>query len=649
MKNQTLGRQFRIWTILLVLVPSLLVMAIYTIGQISVAKEKNLELISQRVYSQERLINYWIFERVSNVRVLTQLEPFRTLNEEQMKAALYVVQHDNENFDSLSYIDKEGFFKLSTINGGIQYSSASGQAYFQAALAGEEYISDVVIGRNSGVPIMNFSSPIFDRAGNVQGLILGSVKTTTLEALLHDNWIGETGEVLLVNREGTMLTEPRYLKTLIDKGLTKGTAIMRLKLSDDALHNIKLGQSGTAMWVNYMGDKLVGAYKYMPERGWTLIGKNSEREILIPIYKQLGMMASGTLLLVLLMLPLATRITNPARRSIDWLIQQSALVARGNYEMVSQDERYGNIPHELGNLCKTFLTMSHTIAHTVSQLRGNEAQLGSKVMEIQDINTMLEEEISERQVVEEEIRQLNVELEHKVYVRTVALSKMNAVLEREIHEHQMANKALRASRDALVASEEQLKHYSNKLATTNSNLMILNEDLKRISLSDGLTGIANRRYFDEFLEREWQRGKRDKTALALVMVDIDFFKAYNDTYGHIAGDDCLKLIAKMLEGMPKRGIDIVVRYGGEELALVLPDTDEQGAAIVAEKVRSSVEELGIEHKQSSVSNYVTVSVGVAVIVPEQDSLPATLIAAADLALYLAKGQGRNRIKIAGKV
>jgi len=648
MKKQTLRHQFRIWTVLLVVVPSLLVMAIYTIGQLSVAKGKNLELMSQRVYSQERLINYWILERASDVRKLAQLETFKTLDFQQMKGTLRVMQKDSEYFDSLSFIDKEGFFKFSTLNREIQHPSAADRPYFLAALGGEEYISDVVIGRNSGLPIINFSAPIFDKEGNFQGLILGSVKTANLEVLLRDNWIGETGEVLLVNRDGILLTEPRHLKTLIDKGIVKDTAIMKMKLSDDGLRNIQLGQSGTAMWMNEMNDKVLGAYKYMPERGWTIISNNNQQEIFAPIYNQLGMMAIGTLFLVLLMLPLATLITNTTKRPIDWLIEQSDLVARGCYEMLSNEKRPENIPEELGILCDTFVKMSHKIEHTVSKLRENEAQLESKVSEIQDINAILEEEISERQIVEEEIRQLNTALEQKVYERTIALSDMNAALEKEINEHQMANKALRASRDALISSEEQLKHYSNQLAVTNKDLLLLNEDLRRIALSDGLTGIANRRYFDDFLEREWQRAKREKSSLALVMVDIDFFKAYNDTYGHIAGDDCLKMIARLLEAMPKRGIDIVARYGGEELAIVLPATDEQGAKIVAEKVRAGVENLGIEHKKSSISKNVTVSVGVAVMVPEQDAMAPCLIAAADQALYLAKEQGRNQVKVAQK-
>jgi len=422
MQTQTLGRQFRLWTILLVLVPSLMVMAIYTVSQIKVAKQENLELINQRVYSQKRLIDYWMEERINEICKLSKLEDFQTLNEQQMKHFLTFLQQDNKHFDSLSYINKDGFFKISTLNKGIQYPSAIEQPYFQAALAGKEYISDVVIGRNSGLPIINFSSPIFDYAGNFQGLILGSVRTTTLEALLSDNWFGETGEVYLVNREGMLLTEPRYIDLLIKQGFIKDTTIMKHKISDDALRNIRLGQTSTATWLNYRGQKVLGAYQYIPERNWTLIGKINEEEVLGPIYKQLTIMAGGTMFLVLLIIPLATLITNRIKRPLDWLIKQSELITTEHYEMVGQDKHPQNISYELDILCKTFIKMSQKIANTVSLLQKNEALL-----------------------------------EHKFRERTIALSAMNVVLEEEFAKHQAANKALKDSREALNLSETRYK------------------------------------------------------------------------------------------------------------------------------------------------------------------------------------------------
>ena len=148
-------------------------MVIYTVSQIKVAKQQNLEMISQRVHSQERLIDYWIMERVRNVRELSQNEIFQTLDEQRMKAVFNLKQQHDKNFDALSYIDKDGVLKISTLSSEIKYTLTSGQPYFKEAIAGKEFISDVVIGRNSGLPIINFSVPIFDQDGKFQGLIVG--------------------------------------------------------------------------------------------------------------------------------------------------------------------------------------------------------------------------------------------------------------------------------------------------------------------------------------------------------------------------------------------------------------------------------------------------------------------------------------------
>lgn len=430
MRAQPLQRQFRVWTVLLVVVPSLLIMAIYTVGQIMISKQKSLELISQRVDFQERLIDYWMLERINEIHKLSQLDSFRILDEQQMKRILELAKQGNKNFESLSYINKDGFFQMSTLKREIRYPSTIGQPYFQAALAGKEYISDVVIGRNSGLLIINFSSPVYDYAGNFQGLILGSVRTTTLETLLQDNWMGQTGELLLVNREGTMLTEPRALNVLIEKGIIAGPAKMKLKISRDALRNIRLDRIGTATWVNYQGHKVLGAYRAMPGRGWTLIGSIREEEVLAPIYAQLKIIAGGIFLLVLLILPIAALLTNHIKRPIDWVIGQSNLIAAEDYEKVGRGSCLEKMPYELSILCQTFVKMSWKIESTVSLLKENEAELESKLLEIQNINTILRKEILERQRAQAALQKLNAELENKVLERTGQLQETNAMLDR---------------------------------------------------------------------------------------------------------------------------------------------------------------------------------------------------------------------------
>jgi diguanylate cyclase (GGDEF)-like protein len=172
-------------------------------------------------------------------------------------------------------------------------------------------------------------------------------------------------------------------------------------------------------------------------------------------------------------------------------------------------------------------------------------------------------------------------------------------------------------------------------------LQVANRELQRLATLDGLTGVANRRRFDQYLEDEWQQMTRENLPLSLILCDIDFFKRYNDTYGHQAGDDCLRRVADALRFCAKRSIDLVARYGGEEFAVILPNTTLAGAVQVAEEIRLVVNSLDIPHEGSDVSPHLTLSLGIACAEPTPNRSPTTLIATADAALYEAKAAGRN--------
>lgn len=168
--------------------------------------------------------------------------------------------------------------------------------------------------------------------------------------------------------------------------------------------------------------------------------------------------------------------------------------------------------------------------------------------------------------------------------------------------------------------------------------------LENLSSMDGLTGIPNRRRFDEFVATEWRTGIREATPMSLIMIDIDYFGAYNNTYNHLAGDDCLKRVATTLTGCLRRPTDFAARYGGEEFSAVLPRTDLEGAAHMAEQMRASVEALRIEHDASPISDWVTISLGVASILPFRDGTAQFLIKGSDSVLFDAKKAGRNQVK-----
>ncbi|MBR0647740.1 sensor domain-containing diguanylate cyclase [Plastoroseomonas hellenica] len=174
------------------------------------------------------------------------------------------------------------------------------------------------------------------------------------------------------------------------------------------------------------------------------------------------------------------------------------------------------------------------------------------------------------------------------------------------------------------------------------------DELASLARTDGLTGLANRRCFDEVLKKEWRRALRDRTSLSLLLLDIDHFKLFNDAFGHPAGDACLRQVAHEVQTAVRRPADLAARYGGEEIALLLPNTVGSGATAVAEQVRAAIESLGIAHSGLGGIDRVTVSVGVATAIPSADVGEESLLAAADAALYRAKRMGRNRVAVAFK-
>ncbi|MHC5735269.1 diguanylate cyclase [Nostoc sp.] len=192
----------------------------------------------------------------------------------------------------------------------------------------------------------------------------------------------------------------------------------------------------------------------------------------------------------------------------------------------------------------------------------------------------------------------------------------------------------------LVASQElERRQLQQKLEAANEEL----QRLSTIATIDFLTQVANRRRFEEYLDIEWRRMTRSQQPLSLILVDVDFFKSYNDTYGHPMGDRCLSKIARAIKDVVQRPADLVARYGGEEFAVILSNTDILGAAHIAEKICFAVRKLAIPHENSQVSSYVTLSAGLATVIPIFNFNFQKIIVAADEALYQAKAAGRNRV------
>ena len=201
----------------------------------------------------------------------------------------------------------------------------------------------------------------------------------------------------------------------------------------------------------------------------------------------------------------------------------------------------------------------------------------------------------------------------------------------------------RDRRRALGALDQERAQLEYRVIERTKELQQANEKMALLSVTDGLTGLANRRRFDEVLEREYARLRHSDKPLSLIILDVDYFKLFNDTYGHVSGDDCLRRIAAVIASLVHRAPDLAARYGGEELAIILPETEIEPATLLAERIRAGIEQQAIAHQASKVSDYVTVSLGVVTVVFTDLPAASEAVKLADAQLYQAKTYGRNRV------
>ena len=262
---------------------------------------------------------------------------------------------------------------------------------------------------------------------------------------------------------------------------------------------------------------------------------------------------------------------------------------------------------------KTELTQQKLFSVTITSLRAYKGMLN------------VDESRREIEALNRKLKHINENLEELVTARTRELEAKNQLLLREIQFRTLA--------------QEELEDANRALDRVNSQLEFL-------ATHDELTRVANRRHFNQMLEKTWHVARRQQSPVSLILCDIDYFKQYNDSYGHIQGDVCLQQVAAAFGKVLKRPADVVARYGGEEFAVILPDTDIEGAMTVARVVQREIAALAIAHSGSQVSDWVTLSFGVAGAIPDTDDGARVLIGQADTALYQSKAGGRNGITAA---
>lgn len=266
--------------------------------------------------------------------------------------------------------------------------------------------------------------------------------------------------------------------------------------------------------------------------------------------------------------------------------------------------------------------------------------LASQIQTLQVENEQLKSQVHDLEVT------IQIMAEHGSFIEA-ELQTANKRLHLEIRERKQAEARLQMLVAAISQRNLDLEIIMDTLRehgdAIHDQWYAKSQEARYFAEVDSLTQIPNRHRFDEHLKEQWQLMAERRSPLSLILADVDYFKQYNDTYGHLLGDTCLKHVAQALQGATSRYGDLVARYGGEEFAVILPETDLQGAITIATKMQAHVQHLQISHACSSVSHYVTLSMGVTNLIPSLDQSPLTLVTAADRLLYRAKKLGRNQI------
>lgn len=659
---KTLKRRLRFWFIfllLLLVVLSYIPFAKYAREFREIEAQNNIQ---QTINLQQMMIEKWFDEKSVTIQTISQLSVVKADNKEKVKEALMMYDNNHTEFDGIGFVNAKGLTEIDT--SGPVGLDLSDRIYYHEAKKGKSYVTDVLIGRQSHQPLIIFSSPVFDYNNQFQGLIFGAVRLNTINEVMKKFRSNETGQTYLVNRDGQLITELRFPSRSLQQGAKDG---FTEKINSEILDLALEGKQINHIYDDYRGIPVFGEYRWVNNNKWLIIGEISEDEIFAPFHRMVGIFLSVLLIVILVGLMITFLISNRIERIFLHVLDGAQAIRQAEYDYRIAPDEYADYSIELQKLCKSFNDMAEMIQFQIHSVQKSQEQFRLLAENSSDMITLHDTEgrylytsPACKEILQYEEKELLGKYAHlfihpddqehaQTHLQIILETGYTVVtyrIQRKDGEYvwfESAIKLLHGS-DNEASKLIVVSRNINERKLSEQKLQDANELLKHLSSIDGLTGVSNRRTFDERLEIEWKRSLRNSKPLSLIMFDIDYFKAYNDTYGHQGGDGCLKQVVAIVEKTLGRASDHLCRYGGEEFSVILPETDEAGAVTVGEKIRKAIEDIQIPHAGSKISDWVTVSVGTATMVPTINMDPLTLISNADKAVYEAKKAGRNCVR-----
>lgn len=620
------------------------------LGKLQKREGAKIEL-EKMINLQQIVINNWFEEKLADIRSIAELPTFKEKDFAKMNEALEVFVNNHTEFSGMVYVNEAGKTEIDT-SGPIGLDLSDRQ-YFKEAKKGVTYITDVLIGRQSNKPIIIISVPIYSYTGQFQGLVFGSVPITTIDNIM-EQFQDTSRETYLVDREGMLITKSRQGEI----GDAIYTEIYKQALTGNHVNKFYPTQNG---------DRVLGDYRWVHHHKWLIIGEIKESNIYEPFYRMAIAFSIVLVFLAFLGYILIIWVSNQIEAPIRNVLVGTRKIGQGKFGYRLSRSAYNRDAKELQELSENFNNMAELIESHIDSIAKSEerfrmiAEYSSDMITIHDLTgKYLYMSPAGKEILQYDDKEVigidacffihpdDIEKIRKSHGKLLKISYVVSTyrIRRKDGEYiwlESSIKCLQADHPGklqiIVISRNITERKMVEL-----RLKEANRNLHELSTKDGLTGILNRRTFDKHIEKEWKQALRELVPLSLIMLDVDYFKAFNDTYGHQAGDDCLRTIASGISEVLEISKGMVFRYGGEEFSILLPETNLASARIVAETVRKAVENLSIPHSESQVSDYVTMSFGINTIIPTNDKTITQFIEDADKALYNAKNEGRNCVR-----
>lgn len=646
------------WFFLLLFLVTILTIIPYYWMESHDRKSTTMEQLSEQVHLEKEQLENWLEERKQDVKLLSSMTATQMISNQDNSLWIYRdILFGNPAFHSISQTNENGDVTLQirredrkVVYGFNQEKAVKNEKFFKEANERDTYISSIF--EEDHQKFFIISAPIRVK-GDFVGVLYGKVKVDVMTSLFNDE--DGSNHTNIVTKDGFLL----------DPGKSGRTNIRDTYLFEQALAHKPIQQS-----YEDQQEEMYASYSWVNEDSWFIVSERNKSQVFSSLYIQLFVFCMNVLAVYaigfVLFIGIAQRINHP----LHLLAEKAREIRHGKWNQNIDFTVFNRSAYEFRELAQSFQSMIVQLQYNMKMMRRTQKQYKNIVDHITEVVYQIDpkgywvflnpawEKVSGYTVQEAigEHFMSFVHREDRMKLYRMLRPLMNKELDYTMHQvrYKQKNGGERIVEfycTAVFDDQGNLEGYTGAIhditewVHAERNLQKANQKLEEMSFKDSLTNIPNRRLFEKYMDQSWTKALEQQTSITFMMIDIDFFKPFNDTYGHLHGDDCLAEIASTLQHEVEKHDGFIARYGGEEFAIIYENLHKNEAEEKAEALRNKVKNEKIPHRASEISDYVTISIGMIHRVPDETESITAFVQRADQALYEAKENGKDQVYV----